>query len=173
MIPAASWLCATALIALISVTEAANAQVYVAADNIAELYVNGILFSKTSEWQGFVQYDINLRVGDVIAIEAADLGADYGAIAAVLTKGKRCSTRPSKGPWRAIDFEKVKHTDWKSKGYDASFWPLPTTSSIAPLSPGSALGFPYKRTQAKYIWAKGVGVNGRIALRLDITDTCV
>ena len=163
------------LIALLSVTEAANARVYVAADNNAALYVNGVQLFKTFDWQGFVQYDINLRVGDVIAIDAEDFGAEYGAIAAVKAVGKRaCSTMIHRGPWRAIDFSKVgDNDDWKNQGYDASFWPLPTASSIIPPAPGSAPGFPYKRTRAQYVWAKGVGVNGRIALRLDVTADCV
>ena len=68
-------ICATMMMmALISATRAANADLFVAADNTADLYVNGNRLSKTFDWQGYVRYTINVRVGDVIAVEAEDLG---------------------------------------------------------------------------------------------------
>lgn len=175
MIRGGSCICVAVLIALLSVSEAATHQVFVAADNKAALYVNGRLFSKTFEWQGFVQYDITLREGDVVAIDAKDLGAEWGAIAAVVPKGKKpCSTLIHKGPWRAVDYKLVGGSDkWKNKGYYSGWWPHPTAASIKAPAPGSALGFPYKYTGAQYVWAKGVGQNGRIALRLEIAKRCL
>ena len=152
-----------------------NARLTVAADNTAALYINGVQLSKTFDWQGFVQYDITVREGDVIAIDAEDLGAEWGVIAALKVKGKRaCSTMVHRGPWKAIDFAQVGASDdWKNKGYDASSWPVPGAASIIPPAPGSAPGFPYKRTKAQYVWAQGLGGNSRIALRLDVTAKCV
>lgn len=168
-------ICASIVIALISVTKAANADLFVAADNTADLYVNGNRLSKTFDWQGYVRYTINVRVGDVIAVEAEDLGAGvYGVIAALVSRsgGNKCVTNINKGPWRAINLKEVRDAPWKTKGYDDRFWPVPVASTVTPPQSGSALSFPYRRTGADYVWAFGARGNSQIALRLVVTERC-
>ncbi len=168
-----SWVGAVALMTLISIIQAQNAELYVAADNVANVYLNGDLIAKTYDWNNFVSYSLTVRRGDVIAVEASDLGVIYGVIAALVSGNKKCVTTVNRGPWRAVLAVNVLNQDWKCKSFDSSSWPFPSAATVTPPNPGTAPKFPYQSTGAQYVWARGGGVNSRVALRLVVTSACV
>ena len=164
---------AIVLLKLISIIQAQNAELYVAADNLADVYLNGDLVAKTYDWKNFVRYSLTVKSGDVIAVEASDLGVVYGVIAALVSGNKKCVTRVNRGPWRAVLSANVLNEDWKCKGFDSSLWSFPSAATVTPPNPGTAPKFPYQSTGAQYVWARGGGVNYRVALRLVVTSACV
>ncbi len=158
---------------LVSVSYSEKAQIYVAADDRAAVYLNGELLAKTYDWPNFVNYSLNVNVGDVIAVEATDLGGGYGVVAALVSGSKQCVTKKGKEPWRAVKSSKVRNKDWKCKGFDSSLWPLPMPASFTETETGAAINFPYKSTKAQYVWARRAGERSTVALRLVVTRDCV
>ena len=161
------------LVTLISIIQAQNAVLYVAADNLADIYLNGDLLAKTYDWKNYVSYPLSVKNGDVIAVEASDVGVVYGVIAALVSGRKRCVTRVNRGPWRAILSSKVLNQNWKRKKFNSWSWSFPSAATVTPPHPGTAPKFPYHSTGAQYVWARGGGVNSRVALRLVVTRACV
>lgn len=131
------------------------------ADDEATLYINAIEVSSTSEYDQIGTYSADLKVGDVISIQAWDSsGGGYGVIAVIEYQGKIIKTGSTDGDgWRA----KKKPTDedyWMKGSYSTCSWQAPDGQR---LYAGNAK-VP-KKYGAKYVWAKNAGENDVAFLR--------
>jgi len=131
---------------------------YFAADNKAEVYLNGQKIGEIDDWKLTMAMPIAVNIGDEILIKATDISDKYGAIAAI----GNCVTKPDDGPWLASADELTPAT-------------LPSSANVlSPENPfaGSSDEFPYD-TGAEYVWAQGAGESDTIFLSLKVTSACL
>ena len=150
------------LVAMIGAVHAQNADLYVAADNQAVVYLNGNIIGRTLDWRNHIAYTLTVKEGDLIEVTGIDLGAKYGVIAALVSRSnpkKRCITKPRHGPWTTKDKKRATTL-------------FPVRASIKKGDPGSATFFPYRETGAQYVWARDAGEGDIIQLQLKVTSAC-
>lgn len=126
-----------------------------AADDQAELIINGdsVAVLKDSTMVGTVARE--LKKGDVIGIRAKDRGGFYGVIASLEMGGSRRVT--GDGTWKARAAFKIpgEYLKWASKAWNSCKWPAAEVLPDAGIMiSGKARTFPYS-TGARYVWAKG------------------
>ena len=140
----------------LGVAQALNAQMFVAVDNPAEIFLNSELLAKTLDWHNYVNYNFNVKFGDVIRIRAKDLGAAYGVVAALLYDNFYCVTKPNGGPWWVVVDERRRE------------YANPGEAAVKRGDPGSSLLFLYDATGEQYVLAKGDGENDSFIIEIRI-----
>lgn len=145
-----------------------------AADDLAQLYLNGDMLSAINDWTAYALVSIQLFPGDVVGIEVTDIGGRWhGVIASI--EFENVSYVTGRDPWRAIQAVPVEagQPDWKSKEYNGCGWPLAVLKPNEDVwVPGKAISFPYSNG-AKYVWAADATEGGSIYVRFVIgADGC-
>lgn len=144
---------------------------FFSADNGVKLFVNGAISgNEITNWHFFGTAQFFIKVGGVIALNADDTGAWFGAVATVKTRGLIFQT--SIDDWRAIPADISLADSWMDPHFDACQWPKAITRpGKGTYNPGKSDFFPYE-TGAEYVWAAGVAQKSRIYLRYRIGGEC-
>ncbi len=125
-----------------------SAAVSLTADNVYELYVNGLLVGTNTDWRNAENYSVDLKQGqNVIAVKAADWGASGGLLADIICKGLHHDTDTE---WK---ISTQKQAAWENLDFNDAAW-MPATVVAAygdapwNIVPGIPVG-----TTAKWIWS--------------------
>lgn len=141
--------------------------VYLAADDSAKLYVNGVNRLSTTNWREFGYATLNIRNGDVISIIANDPGGvEWGVIAELYVNGRYYAT--GRDDWLARRAFTTS-TSWMLRSYPQSEACRWRRAAIRPAPSVWGNGkAPYFKlsTAASYVWAADAGERDSIFLRL-------
>lgn len=142
-------------------------RVFLAADDSAKMFVNGKLVLSVSKPGVLVQTRSQFKKGDVIAIQARDVGGNYGVIAAIITPMMKILT--GSGAWRAVGWYKMPQglpgNAWTKSDFSVCSWPAPI---IAPKGYAVPASLPEEMNGATYVWAADVAGTTSIFLRYRI-----
>lgn len=142
-------------------------RVYLAADDSARLFVNGMFVVSVSTPRVLVQSRNAFKKGDVIAIQARDIGGAYGVIAAIITPAMKILT--GSGSWKATAWYKMPAglpaNAWTKPEFSVCSWPAPV---VAPKGYAVPPSFPEDMNGATYVWAPNAAGGTSIYLRYRI-----
>ncbi len=94
-----------------------SATISITADNVYNLFVNGVLVGSDSNWNDIETYTTTLQAGDVVAIEAIDSGSVAAMIGAIdFANGARVVTGAD---WR---ISTTLESNWNTTGFNDSNW---------------------------------------------------
>ena len=126
----------------------ASSSISLTADNVYELYVNGLLVGTNTDWRNAEKYSVDLKQGqNVIAVKGVDWGAPGALLGDIVCKGFhydtdaewKISTQEQAG-WNSIDFN------------DAAWMPATEVAAYGDAPWNSVTGIPVE-TDAKWIWS--------------------
>lgn len=150
--------------------ESCNARlsrVYLAADDSARLFVNGRFIVSVSKPNVLVQSRNAFKKGDVIAIQATDIGRGYGVIAAIITPALKILT--GSAAWKAHARYNMPAglpaNAWTKPDFSVCSWPAPV---LAPKGYAIPPSFPEDMNGATYVWASNAAGGNSIYLRYRI-----
>lgn len=136
-----------------------------AADNAADVYVNGNLISALEDWRTYGTVSFPLKKNDVVAIHARSNGGWYGLIAALQTEGRWYVT--GRDEWKGIKAFEIPGDDelWTLPFFNSCSWlRVEVRPNSHLLFHGKAAGFPFQ-TRAQYVWADDAGSEDGIFVR--------
>lgn len=135
-----------------------------AANDAAVLYVNGVKRLTTNKWEEFAYVDLDVKDGDVIALEVKDLGGWYGFIAELVINGRTFAT--GRDDWLATKASPGFGSKWTQKSFTESCrW---RRAEVRPRERAWFAGkAPYftDPTPARYVWASNAAGLDTIYLR--------
>lgn len=141
--------------------------VFMAADDSARLFVNGKLIAAVNKPTALVQSRHAFKKGDVIGIQARDIGGAYGVITAIITPTMKILT--GSGAWRATKAYKMpagmSQNAWSMPGFSACSWLSPV---LAPKGYAVPPSLPIEMNGATYVWAANSEGKSSIYLRYRI-----
>jgi hypothetical protein len=136
--------------------------VRISVDNRYTLYVNGVQVGAGDDWRTSNNYPVDLKPGDVVAVDALDLGYKAGLIAEVTAGGAVYGTDSA---WKVSTNAPV---GWNTKDFDDSAWADATQYGSVNALPWSAFspvaGIPDTST-ARWLWTKTNATLGNITPR--------
>jgi hypothetical protein len=118
------------------------------ADNVSEVYVNGVQVGSTSNWKTAGVFSVPLQSGpNVVAVKVTDLGGAAGLLAELGWDGQTAETD---GSWKV---SATALAGWEGLGFDDSAWANATTYGVYGVAPWyqNVVGFPTS-TLAQWIW---------------------
>jgi DNA-binding beta-propeller fold protein YncE len=131
---------------------ATPAGVRLAVDNAFSLYVNGQLAGNGNDWTKSLAFPMALNPGDVIAIQATDLGMVAGLIAEVTAGG---ITYGSDTSWK---ISTKAESGWNTKDFNDSAWIYATEHGAVNAYPwgvvSPVVGIDAATTPARWIWTE-------------------
>lgn len=122
-----------------------QAKLAITADNIYELYVNGVKVGSDADWTTLEVYDIttHVRAGvNVIAVKATDPGADVGALlveAALTYPDGVTEVFGTDGTWKIAA---EGPAGWTEPEFDDSAWQTPREIGKQPIGPWGGIDHP-------------------------------
>lgn len=123
-------------------------------DDLSWLYINGGLVSRTKNPKRFVMIRRRLKRGDVVSVGARNLGRGYGFVADVFYRGRHFAT--GSRYWKATTYVPSLGAKWRFKRFSSCAWPRAIVVGRRNRFI-KAIGFPYRSTGAKYVWAARAG----------------
>ena len=162
----------------------------VAADDRADVYLNGNPIMYVRPWGGCATYHVFVSPGDVISIIARDIGSvRMGVIADLKYRGYHCGTKVGSGPWKMrrdylptaflSPFQPYPVTPIIAGQMLSSFnptalsWPFPGSSNVVVGLGGSSVCFPFTTTGASYVWRESRAPSRSVVfLRLTVPESC-
>ncbi len=151
-------------------TSAQAATIAITADNVYNLYVNGVLVGTHSDWVDIETYTSTLQIGDVVAIEGIDMGGAAAMIAAIdFANGARVVTGAD---WR---ISTTLQSGWNTQGFDDSQWQNATAHgdrTSAPWAVSISTDTDYGRlVSANWIWASDINSINQVFFRYVVSDS--
>ena len=119
------------------------------ADNVSEVYVNGVLVGSTNNWKVTGVFSVPLQPGpNVVAVKATDLGGAAGLLAELGWDGQTAVTDSG---WKV---SATAPSGWEGLGFDDSAWANATPYGVYGVAPWyqNVSGFP-TNSLAQWIWA--------------------
>ncbi|PXF41077.1 hypothetical protein BWQ96_09217 [Gracilariopsis chorda] len=136
-----------------------------AADNAADVYVNGNLVSALEDWRTYATVSFPFKKNDVVAIHARSNGGWYGLIAALRAEGRWYVT--GRDEWKGIKEFEIPGDDelWTLPFFNSCSWlRVEVRPNAHLLFKGKAADFPFQ-TRSQYVWADDAGSKDGIFVR--------